>query len=76
MNVAYDTVAFEVLNVSLTFTPDGPLASLMTSISDILGMHGITADILKLIGTPTCASKQPVGGIIVGANPHIASPIT
>jgi hypothetical protein len=39
--------------------------------SDILGLHKVIADILKLIETPTCASKQRLTGKIIGANPHV-----
>jgi hypothetical protein len=39
--------------------------------SDILGLHKVIADILKLIETPTCKSKQSSSGSISGANPHV-----
>lgn len=53
MNVAYETVAFDVLNVSVIFTPVGALVKVIVSMFDMLGLHRVIADILKLIETPT-----------------------
>lgn len=48
----------------------------MESISEIFGLHRVTADILKLIGTPTWTLNEILGGTISGANPHAGGSIT
>ena len=69
MNVAYEIDAFvDDTLVSLTTIPIGALTKLILSISEMLGSHNVSADRLKLIGTPTCASKQRTRGRIMGAN--------
>jgi hypothetical protein len=72
VNVAYDTDAFVNESVvSLTFIPSIPFEKVIVSMSEIFGLHKVIADILKLIETPTCASKQRLSGSITGGNPHV-----
>jgi hypothetical protein len=72
VNVAYDTDPFvNESKVSLTFIPSILFEIVIVLMSDILGLHRVMADTLKLIGTPTCASKQRLIGSITGANPHV-----
>lgn len=76
VNVAYDDDPFDETTVSLILTPSGALANVTVLTVDTLGAHKFVADKLKLIETPTCASKHPTKGTITGAKLHIISSIT
>jgi hypothetical protein len=54
----------------LTLIPAIPVATKMLLTFDTLGLHNVIADILKLIETPTCTSKQRSSGSITGVSPH------
>ena len=57
--------------VSVTFIPVILFVTTNVSISDTVGSHKVRAEMLKLIETLTCASKQRCNGKMTGANPQV-----
>jgi hypothetical protein len=48
-----------------------PMETTISEITDTLRLQKLIADKLKLTVTPTCISKQPLKGRIIGAIEHV-----
>ncbi len=74
MNVTYENDEFDGQLVRLLLViPMIPLETTISLSVATLGLHKFSADRLKLTKTPTCTSKHPLRGIIIGSCEHVGS---